>query len=150
MIGASRTKPMEILLVEDGLMDARVTIHALRRSGIHHRLTLVRTVAEAIQFLKRDGIFARAPRPDLLLLDMMLPDGFGFDVLEAMNELQQGSDKTTTVVLTASDDDQIRERCNEMNVHDYITKPVREEEFLRVVRDHKKLMIHSTPLMASV
>ena len=150
MIGASRTRPMEILLVEDGLMDARVTIHALRRSGIHHRLTLVRTVAEAIQFLKRDGIFARAPRPDLLLLDMMLPDGLGCDVLEAMNELQQGGDKTTTVVLTASDDDQIRERCNEMDVHDYIAKPVREAEFLRVVRDHKKLMIHSTPLMASV
>lgn len=150
MIGASRTKPMEILLVEDGLMDARVTIHALRRSGIHHRLTLVRTVSEAIQFLKRDGVFARAPRPDLLLLDMMLPDGLGFDVLEAMNDLQQGGEKTTTVVLTASDDNQMRERCNELDVHDYINKPVRQEEFLRVVRDHKKLMIHSTPLMASV
>ena len=69
MIGDSKTKPMEILLVEDGLTDARITIYALRRSHVYHRLTLVRTVGEAIQFLKRDGIFARAPQPDLLLLN---------------------------------------------------------------------------------
>lgn len=150
MIANSRTKPMEILLVEDGLMDARVTILALRRSGIHHRLTLVRSVGEAIQFLKRDGIFARAPRPDLLLLDMMLPDGTGVDILEAMNANQSACAKTTTVVLTASDDEAIRERCKELEVHDYISKPVSESEFLRVVRDHKKLMIHSTPMLAEV
>ena len=74
MIGDSKTKPMEILLVEDGWTDARVTIHALRRSQVYHRLTLVRSVHEAIHFLERKGIFARAPRPDLLLLDMMLPE----------------------------------------------------------------------------
>lgn len=147
MFGDLRTKPMEILLVEDSLMDARVTIHALRRSGIHHRLTLVRSVAEAIRFLNRDGIFARAPKPDLLLLDMMLPDGTGTEVLEAMGETPSGIGKTTTVVLTASDDDEIRNRCTELQVHDYINKPVSEEEFLRVVRDHKKLMIHSTPVL---
>ena len=61
MLGDSQTKPMEILLVEDGLTDARVTIFAVRRSQVYHRLTLVRTVNEAIQFLNRVGIFARAP-----------------------------------------------------------------------------------------
>lgn len=150
MLGDSRTKPMEILLVEDSLMDARVTIHALRRSGIHHRLTLVRSVCEALKFLKRDGIFARAPKPDLLLLDMMLPDGTGTEILEAMSDFEAGSAKPTTVVLTASDDDQIRIRCRELNVHDYIRKPVSEDEFLRVVREHKKLMIHSTPVLTPV
>jgi len=149
MLGSSRTKPMEILLVEDSLMDARATIHALRRSGIHHRLTLVRSVTEAIQFLRRAGVFARAPKPDLLLLDMMLPDGTGVDILESMNAMQAEGIKTTTVVLTASDDDSMRTRCAELEVHDYITKPVSEEEFLRVVRDHKKLMIHSTPMLVT-
>lgn len=150
MLGDTKTKPMEILLVEDGLMDARVTIHALRRSHIHHRLTLVRTVAEAIQFLKRDGVFGRAPRPDLLLLDMMLPDGTGVEILESMNSIQEGAMKTTVVVLTASDDAEIKRRCDELGVHDYIQKPVHEDEFLRVVREHKRLMIHSTPMLASV
>ncbi len=150
MLGDSRTKPMEILLVEDGLLDARVTIHALRRSQIHHRLTLVRSVGEAIQFLNRDGVFSRAPRPDLLLLDMMLPDGNGLEVLEAMNELQADSIKTTVVVLTASDDESIKRRSDELGVHDYIQKPVSEDEFLRVVREHKRLMIHSMPLLETV
>lgn len=150
MLGDSKTKPMEILLVEDGLLDARITIHALRRSGIHHRLTLVRCVKEAIQFLSCEGIFARAPRPDLLLLDMMLPDGTGVDVLEAMNNLQPEVTRITTVVLTASDDASIRSRCDELSVHDFISKPVSEAEFLRVVRDHKKLMIHSQQAFAGV
>ncbi|MGB7348057.1 MAG: response regulator [Pirellulaceae bacterium] len=145
MFADTKTKPMEVLLLEDGLMDARVTIHALRRSRIHHRLTLVRRVDEAIQFLNREGIFARAPHPDLLLLDMNLPDGTGFDVLEA---LVQSNDHITTVVLTAAHDEETRRRCEEMKVHDFICKPVNQEKFLRVVRDHKRLMIHTTPMLA--
>ena len=145
MIGTTQTKPMEILLVEDGLMDARVTIEALRRTHVHHRLTLVRRVDEALMFLNREGIFTRAPRPDLLLLDMNLPDGSGIDVVEAMDEQH---DRITTVVLTATDDQAIKQRCQDLNVNDYITKPVHEDKFMRVVRDHKKLMIHSTPLLS--
>jgi two-component system, chemotaxis family, response regulator Rcp1 len=147
VIGDSRTKPMEILLVEDGLTDARITILALRRSQVHHRLTLVRTVQEAILFFKREGIFARAPQPDLMMLDMMLPDGSGIDILEAITGLQTGGFRTTTVVLTASADDALKNRCAELNVHDYISKPVKENEFMRVVREHKRLMIHSTQLL---
>jgi len=142
MLGDSRTKPMEILLVEDGLVDARVTIHALRRSGVHHRVTLVRSVHEAILFMKRTGIFARAPRLDLLLLDIILPDGTGIDVLEEMAAWKPDAARITTVVLTAAEDPKLRQRCDELGVYDYILKPVSEEEFLRVVRDHKKLMIH--------
>jgi two-component system, chemotaxis family, response regulator Rcp1 len=148
-IGDSKTKPMEILLVEDGLTDARITIFALRRSKVHHRLTLVRTVQEAKQFLSQEGIFARAPRPDLLLLDMMLPDGCGLDVFEAL-EQSDPLNRPTVVVLTASHDASLRERCDQHRVHDFINKPVHESEFMRVVRDHKKLMIHSTQILASV
>ena len=149
MIGDSKSRPMEILLVEDGLTDARITIYALRRSQVFHRLTLVRSVREAIQFLNREGIFARAPRPDLLLLDMMLPDGSGLDVLEALQSWQQ-DDRPTTVVLTASQDKSIRQRCDDCHVQDFMLKPVNEESFLRVVRDHKTLMVHSTPLLETV
>ena len=146
MIGESTTKPMEILLVEDGLTDARVTIYALRRSHVHHRLTLVRSVDEAMRFVNREGVFARAPKPDLILLDMMLPDGCGLDVLEAM-KFGSNDEPPATVVLTASQDPELRRRCDELHVHDFINKPVSETEFMRVVRDHKKLMIHTTPMM---
>ncbi|QDT05294.1 Response regulator rcp1 [Rubripirellula lacrimiformis] len=150
MMTESKIGPMEILLVEDGWTDARVTIYALRRSKVHHRLTLVRTVSEAVAFVRREGIFARAPRPDLVLLDMMLPDGCGLDVMEALHSptaIGPDGNGPTTVVLTASTDPELRRRCDELKVHDYMTKPVREDEFMRVVRDHKKLMIHTTPLM---
>ncbi|TWU48747.1 Response regulator rcp1 [Rubripirellula tenax] len=153
MLNVSNNKPMEILLVEDGWTDARVTIFALRRSRVHHRLTLVRTVGEAIAFLRREGVFARAPHPDLLLLDMMLPDGSGLDVLAATQSMTDDESNhcgPTTVVLTASRDADLRKQCDELKVHDYMRKPVSEEDFMRVVRDHKKLMIHSTPILESV
>lgn len=148
-LGDSITKPMEILLVEDGWVDARVTIYAVRRSQVHHRITLVRTVAEATEFLMRQGIFSRAPWPDLLLLDMMLPDGSGIDVIEKLSELDcpEGAEPPTTVVLTASSDEGLRQRCNDLQVSDFMKKPVSEEDFMRVVRDHKRLMVHRTPVM---
>lgn len=149
-IGDSAIKPMEILLVEDGWVDARVTIYAVRRSQVHHRITLVRSVAEAVEFLLRKGIFSRAPWPDLLLLDMMLPDGSGFDVMEKLAQIErpEGIEPPTTVVLTASSDESIRQRCDELKVSDFMKKPVSEDEFKRVVRDHKRLMVHRTPVMA--
>ena len=60
-------RPMEILLVEDGLLDARVTIEALKEGQIQHRLTLIRDGEEALEFLNQVGKFAKAPRPDLVL-----------------------------------------------------------------------------------
>jgi response regulator RpfG family c-di-GMP phosphodiesterase len=73
---------------------------------------------------------------------MILPDGTGLDVLEEMLEIHPDSARIATVVLTALEDETYRQRCDELGVYDYIQKPVSEDEFLRVVRDHKKLMIH--------
>lgn len=148
VIGESKTRPMEILLVEDGLTDARVTIYALRRSQVYHRLTLVRTISEAMKFLNREGIFARAPRPDLILLDLMLPDGSGLQVLDDLATWDEEA-RPTAVVLTASQDTTLRERCRDLNASDFMTKPVSEDDFMRVVRDHKKLMVHTTPILAT-
>ena len=83
-------RPMEILLVEDGLMDARMTIEALREGQVQHRLTLIRDGVEAMEFLHQDGRFAKAPRPDLVLLDLMLPKKSGLDVLkEVRHDFEQ-------------------------------------------------------------
>ena len=150
MLGEIQTKPMEILLVEDGLMDAKITIHALRRSLVHHRLTLVRTTAEAVQFLKREGIFGRAPAPDLLLLDLCLPDGDGLDIVTAMRAFPDRRATTPVVVLTSSDDSETRQRCDSMKIDDFITTPVDEEQFLRVVREHKRLLMFSQSPLATV
>src|SRR5580704_12768605 len=74
-------RPMEILLVEDNRMDAHFAIHALEKANFKHRCTLVVNGEEALDYLQRRAIFARAPRPDLILLDLGLPKKDGREVL---------------------------------------------------------------------
>ncbi|SRR6056297_2135368 len=149
MVHDSSIRCLEILLVEDGLLDARITIHALRRSRVHHRVSLVRTTSEAKKFLHREGIFARAPRPDLLLLDLHLPDGDGTEVLQTMRERPaDGGPSASVVVLTAADDTATRRRCEALTIDGFITKPFDEDQFLRVIREQKRLMVFGAPTLA--
>ncbi len=130
-------RPMEILLVEDGLMDARVTIEALTNNDIKHRLTLVRDGEEAMDFLLQRGRFAQAPRPDLILLDLMLPKKSGMDVLSDIRG-DMSLKSIPVVVLTASEVGEDRERCQLMDVNSFIHKPVNLAKFLSVVKQLKK------------
>ncbi len=130
-------RPMEILLIEDSLVDARVTMLALR-GRLLHRLTIIRDGAEGLEFLRRQGRFAKAPHPDLILLDLLLPKLSGLELLaEIKDDFELAS--IPVVVLTSSDDDEARLRCNLLQVDQFITKPVDLEKFLEVVknlRDH--------------
>jgi CheY-like chemotaxis protein len=128
---------MEILLVEDGLMDARVTIQALRGGKVQHRLTLVRDGEEAMQFLRQEGRFARAPRPDLILLDLMLPKKSGLDLLSEIRADYTLHD-IPVVVLTASEDQEDETRCAVLEVNSYIQKPVNLAKFLAVIKELKR------------
>jgi CheY-like chemotaxis protein len=133
MIGKTIGRPMEILLVEDSLVDARFTMNSLRGGDIRHRLTLVRDGEEALMFLRCEGVFARAPRPDLILLDLLLPKVSGLEVLAAV----RGDEKLShipVVVLTASPDDELRSQVERLGVDGYISKPVEWEKFLAIVR----------------
>ena len=136
---------MEILLVEDNLMDAHATIEALRDGQIKHRLTLMRDGAEAMQFLHREGRFARAPRPDLILLDLVLPKKDGIEVLGEIRSDEQLMN-IPVVVLTASDDDSDREKCEYLHIDSFIRKPVNLAKFLDVVRELKRFWLHDVVL----
>jgi CheY-like chemotaxis protein len=138
---------MEILLVEDGLMDARVTINALRDGLTQHRLTLIRDGAEALEFLRQDGRFARAPRPDLVLLDLMLPKKSGTEVLDEVRGDYSLKD-IPVVVLTASEDEADKVKCQMLHVDAFITKPVNIEKFLTVVRQLKRFWLNDVILPA--
>ena len=130
-------RPMELLLVEDSLSDVRLTMMALRRGNIAHRLTIARTGEEAMEFLHRLGIFARAPRPDLILLDLRLPKMDGQEVLDAVKADFDLKD-IPVVVMTMSCDEEDRVRCQLHNVDAYVTKPVDLEKFLDLVRKLKR------------
>jgi CheY-like chemotaxis protein len=123
---------MEILLVEDSLMDARLTMAALKRGGLQHRLTLIRDGEEALEFLFQTGKFSHAPRPDLILLDLLLPKKDGLEILTEIHndyELKE----IPVVVLTAAEDEPTRARCELYGVEHYLNKPVDFDKFLEVV-----------------
>ncbi len=128
---------MEILLVEDSLADACATIEALKEGQVPHRLTLVRDGAEAMEFLHREGKFARAPRPDLILLDLGLPKKDGREVLSEIKADYDLKD-IAVVVLTVSRDEQDMLQSQLLHVDSYITKPVDLEKFLAVVKQLRK------------
>jgi CheY-like chemotaxis protein len=126
-------KPIEILLVEDNKSDARLAIEALRdckiRNTIHHMYDGV----EAMEFLHQKGRFVKAPRPDLILLDLNLPKKSGLEVLA---ELKNDKDlkQIPVVVLTISCDDADILKAYNLHTNCYITKPIDLDQFLRVVK----------------
>jgi CheY-like chemotaxis protein len=130
-------RPMEVLLVEDSLVDARLTMAALTKGEIPHRMTLVRDGQEAIDFLFRSGIFARAPRPDLILLDLQLPKKSGLEVLwEVRNsDMLRG---LPVVVLTSSEDPEDKAQCSQHEVDGFLEKPVHINEFINLVRQLRR------------
>lgn len=148
MIRETIGRPMEILLVEDSLSDARLTIEGLRDGHIKHRLTLVCDGAEAAQFLFRAGPFARAPHPDLILLDLDLPKKSGRELLQ---EIRHDPDLAATpvVILTASRVHEEILRSEHLEVESYIVKPVDIDKFLSLVRQLKKYWMADVILPAS-
>ena len=127
-------RPMEILLVEDSLVSARLAIGALRKGAIQHRLTWLTDGADALEFVHRHGKYIRAPRPDLILLDLELP---GLDGRELLTEIKSDDDLRTipVVILTASTSSEDMSQSERLEVEAYMTKPVDLEKFLRLVRD---------------
>ncbi len=126
-------RPMEILLVEDSLIDARITIEALQQCGVKHRLTLIRDGDECLQFLKQQGMFAKAPSPDLVLLDLNLPNRDGFELLDCIND-DDRLKSVPVVVLTSEDGSDVRDRCENLHVQSFIHKPVNIEKFLHTIQ----------------
>ncbi len=129
-------RPMEILLVEDSLVDARLTMEALRRGGIKHRLTIVRDGEEAMQFLHQADRFVHAPRPDLILLDLQLPKKDGREVLSEI-KVDLSLQSIPVVILTASQAHEDLLRSELLRVEGYLVKPVDLDRFVQLIRQLK-------------
>ncbi len=126
--------PIEVLLVEDSLGDVRLTQEAFKDAKIHVNLQVVSDGAQAMTFLLRQGEHSRAPRPDLILLDLNLPRKNGREVLE---EIKADAKLKTipVVVLTTSAAEEDILRSYQLHANCYITKPVGLDGFLKVVRN---------------
>lgn len=124
---------VEILLVEDNPGDIRLTQEALKDSKIRNNLSVVRDGEEALQFLRRNGEFARVPRPDIILLDLNLPRVDGREVLEVIKSDDELK-RIPVVVLTTSDDEKDILASYNLHANCYITKPVDLNRFVQIVK----------------
>lgn len=133
MDSQSDGRPAEFLLVEDNPGDVRLTREALRDSKLANNLSVVGDGVEAMAFLRREGKYADAPRPDLVLLDLNLPRKSGAEVLA---EIKTDPSLATipVVVLTTSQAEEDVLRSYEMHANAYVTKPVDFERFGEIVR----------------
>ena len=126
-------RPIEILLVEDSPSDTELTIEALREAKMRNHLSIVEDGVQAMEFLRRQGRFANAPRPDLIMLDLNLPRKDGRQVLGEIKADDQLK-SIPVVVLTTSRAEQDVLRAYDLHANCYISKPVDFEQFLEVVR----------------
>jgi chemotaxis family two-component system response regulator Rcp1 len=124
---------IEILLVEDNPADVRLTQEGLRESKVRNNLIVLGDGEQALAFLRREGEYAQARRPDLILLDLNLPRKDGREVLadvKADPELR----RIPVVVLTTSAGEEDVLRAYNLQAACYITKPVDLDQFIKVVR----------------
>ena len=125
--------PVEILLVEDNLGDIRLTREAFKDCKLLNNLHHVEDGVEAMAFLRREGAYTAAPRPDLILLDLNLPRMDGRNVLTAIKQ-DEALKRIPVIILTTSDDEQDVLKAYHLHANCFITKPIALERFLEVVR----------------
>jgi two-component system, response regulator len=128
---------IEILLVEDSLSDAELTIRALKKKNMANRLVHVKDGAEALEFIFGNGQFEGSHlenRPKVVLLDLKLPKVDGFEVLRRL----KSDDRTKAipvVVLTSSTEEKDVIQSYKLGVNSYISKPVDFNKFIEAVSE---------------
>lgn len=134
-------RPLEILLVDDNPADVRLTVEALKEGAPQYHLHVARDGVEALAFLRREGSFAEAPRPDLVLLDLNMPRKSGREVLaDAKGDPALRS--IPIVVLTTSKAEEDVLRSYDLHANCYITKPVGLDDFVGVLRQVEGFWSH--------
>jgi CheY-like chemotaxis protein len=125
--------PFEILLVEDSPGDVRLTQEAFKTANVAVHLNVVLDGIEAMAFLRREGVYADAPRPDLTLLDLNMPRMNGREVLAQIKK----DDELKTlpiVILTTSDSEGDIVKSYELHANCYLCKPVQLTAFEDLVK----------------
>jgi len=129
----SMGRAIEILLVEDNPADVRLTVEALKESKIRNKLNVVENGVEAMAYLRREGKYAEASRPDLILLDLNLPLKDGREVLADI-KADKDLKIIPIVILTTSKAEQDIVKTYNLHANCYVTKPVDLEQFITVVQ----------------
>jgi two-component system response regulator len=128
---------VEILLVEDNISDAELTIRALKKKNLANNLIHLKNGAEALEFLFATGKYSqRDPQktPKVVLLDLKMPKVDGLEVL-ARIRADERTKNIPVVVLTSSREDPDIDACYALGVNSYIVKPVEFDNFFKAVSE---------------
>jgi two-component system, chemotaxis family, response regulator Rcp1 len=128
-----KNQPIDILLVEDNPADERLTREALKEGKVYSNLHWAKDGVEAMAFLRREGKYAAAPRPEIILLDLNLPRKDGREVLQEI-KADDNLKRIPIVVLTTSKAEEDVLRTYNLHANCYVTKPVDLEKFMVVVK----------------
>jgi CheY-like chemotaxis protein len=124
---------VEVLLVEDSPGDVRLTREALKEGKVRNNLNVVSDGVEAMEYLRRQGPYAGAVRPDIVLLDLNMPRKDGREVLAEM-KADKGLKRIPVVILTTSEAEQDILRTYDLHANCYLTKPVDLDQFISIVK----------------
>jgi two-component system, chemotaxis family, response regulator Rcp1 len=133
MTNHKNAKPIEILMADDNQGDVRLALEALKGAKVSNNVHVVHDGIEAMAFLRREGKYADAPRPDIFLLDLNMPKMDGREVLAAIKsdpELKC----IPVVVLTVSQAEEDILRSYDLHANCFITKPVDLDQFINIVK----------------
>lgn len=133
MYDKSSAQGIEILLVEDNPGDVRLTREALKDGKIINNLHVAEDGVDALAFLRREGKYHNAVRPELILLDLNLPKKDGREVLAEI-KADEALKRIPVVILTSSAAEQDIVRSYNLHANCYVTKPVDLDQFINVVK----------------
>jgi two-component system response regulator len=126
---------VEVLLVEDNIHDAEMTIRALRKINLANNLFHVKDGEEALDFIFAQGKFAgreTSHLPKVILLDIKMPKVDGIEVLRQLKSRDE-SKVIPVVIMTSSKEEQDIINSYQLGVNSYIVKPVDFEGFAKAV-----------------
>ncbi|MDY6932300.1 MAG: response regulator [Halobacteriota archaeon] len=126
-------RPIDVLLVEDNPGDIRLTEEAFKEGMMHINLHVVTDGIEATKFLKKEGEYADAPSPDLVLLDLNMPRKNGCEVLEDI-KADEDLRRIPIVILTTSRAEEDIIKSYNLHANCFITKPVDMDQFVEVIK----------------
>lgn len=127
-----RNRKLKILLVEDNPDDVKIAERSLKKGNVQSDLFIVQDGQEALDFLRKKGKFADAPRPDLIFLDLNLPKVSGHEVLAQIRQDPQLK-RIPVIVLTVSKREEDVVKAYNSGASGYIHKPPSTTEFIKVI-----------------
>jgi DNA-binding response OmpR family regulator len=130
---------VNILYLEDNKGDVRLLKLALAKADFHPHVDVVEDGISALEFLRKQGRYARSPSPDLILLDLNVPKRSGSSVLQELRKDHQYQN-TPVFILTSTDSPRDKEKCLSLGADRFIVKPTDFDELVKFAAELKSLL----------